>query len=101
MYENIFISDRSYILANPNSVDCGIIYCSDNFCRLSGFSRAEVMQKASLCAFLHGPLTSLSAVTQIQQSLIAEEESHLEVLYYKKDGKIQECLKTVNFNFIE
>ena len=45
------------------------------------------MQKSSLCNFLHGPLTSLSAITQIQQSLMAEEERHLEVLYYKKDGK--------------
>ncbi len=82
-----FFPDRSYILGNAHSPECAIIYCSDNFCRLSGFSRAEVMQKSSLCTFLHGPLTSLSAVTHIQQSLLAEEERHLEVLYYKKDGK--------------
>lgn len=82
-----YLTDRSYVLGNAQSPDCAIIYCSDNFCRLSGYSRAEVMQKAALCTFLHGPLTSQAAIRHIQASLVAEEERQMEVLLYKKDGK--------------
>ncbi len=89
LYKCIFFSltDRSYVLGNAQSPDCAIIYCSDNFCRLSGYSRAEVMQKAALCTFLHGPLTSQAAIRNIQASLVAEEERQMETLLYKKDGK--------------
>jgi len=44
------------------------------------------MQRPALCTFLHGPLTSSVAITQMQLCLSAEEERHLEVLLYKKDG---------------
>ncbi|ODN06251.1 Potassium voltage-gated channel subfamily H member 7 [Orchesella cincta] len=85
--------NRSYVLGNAQSPDCAIIYCSDNFCRLSGYSRAEVMQKAALCTFLHGPLTSPAAIRHIQQSLVAEEERQMEVLLYKKDGDYRDRAK--------
>ncbi|CAG7732451.1 unnamed protein product, partial [Allacma fusca] len=77
--------NRSFILSNAHSPDSAIIYCSDIFCRMSGFSRAEVMQKSALCPFMHGPLTSSTVVQQIRQSLLGEEEKHMELLYYRKD----------------
>lgn len=46
------------------------------------------MQKSALCPFLHGPLTSSTVLQQIQQSVTGEEERHMELLYYKKDGNI-------------
>jgi hypothetical protein len=46
------------------------------------------MQKGAICAFLHGPLTAPSAIIQIQNSLVSEEEQHVETVFYKKDGKL-------------
>lgn len=83
----LFVSDRSFIVANAQQSSCHIIYCSDGFCRLTGYSRAEVMQRSAVCDFLHGPMTSQSAVQVVRQALLAGIERHFEILYYRKDGK--------------
>jgi PAS domain-containing protein len=81
------VSDRSFLVANAQQTQCHIIYCSDGFSRLSGFSRAEVMQQPAVCAFLHGALTSQHAITHVKEALAAGVEKHFEILYYKKDGE--------------
>lgn len=63
-----------------------IIYCSDGFCHLTGFSRGEVVQRRAECEFLHGPQTSLHAVAVVHDALIRGVDRHFEILYYKKDG---------------
>ncbi|KAL6958488.1 hypothetical protein U1Q18_051389, partial [Sarracenia purpurea var. burkii] len=77
--------DRSFVVANAQHNSCHVIYCSDGFCRLTGYSRAEVMQRSAVCDFLHGPLTSQSAVQVVKQALAAGNEKHFEILYYRKD----------------
>lgn len=42
----LFTADSSFLLANAQIVDYPIVYCNDAFCKISGFSRGEVMQKA-------------------------------------------------------
>lgn len=66
-----------------------MIFCNDGFCELSGYSRAEVMQKTCVCDFMHGPLTNSSAMLQIKDALLGSEEKQVEILYYKKDGKLE------------
>ncbi|RZF37434.1 hypothetical protein LSTR_LSTR016510 [Laodelphax striatellus] len=83
----LLLTDRSFVVANNQVTSCHIIYCSDGFCRLSGFSRAEVMQRPATCDFLHGPLTSQQAVTVVRDALAAGIEKHFEILYYRKDGQ--------------
>lgn len=83
----ISFSDRSFVVANAQQHSCHVIYCSDGFCRLTGYSRAEVMQRSAVCDFLHGPLTSQSAVQVVKQALVAGVEKHFEILYYRKDGE--------------
>lgn len=81
-------ADRSFLVANAHQGLCHIIYCSDGFCRLTGFSRAEVMQRPAVCEFLHGPMTSPHAVAALRDALAAGVEKHFEILYYRKDGEI-------------
>lgn len=82
-----FISDRKFLIANAQVENIPIIFCNDGFCELTGYSRAEVMQKSCLCDFLHGPLTNAYAIVQIKEALQGSEEKQVEILYYKKDGK--------------
>ncbi|CAG9772169.1 unnamed protein product [Ceutorhynchus assimilis] len=80
-------TDRSFLVANYSKPgQCNIIYCSDGFCRLAGYSRAEVMQRSASCSFLCGPLTSQQAVNGLREALQKGVEKHAEVLYYRKDG---------------
>ena len=81
------ISDRKYVIANAQVDIKPIIFCNDGFCEMCGFSRAEVMQKACYCEFLHGPLTLPAANRLIIEALTGTEEKQVEILYYRKDGK--------------
>ncbi|CAB3369535.1 Hypothetical predicted protein [Cloeon dipterum] len=87
--------NRSFLVANNQPGQCHIIYCSDGFSRLSGFSRAEVMQRPAVCDFLHGALTSQHAVSHVKDALAAGVEKHFEILYYKKDGTKFLCSEVI------
>ncbi|CAC5372076.1 KCNH5 [Mytilus coruscus] len=75
----------SFILANARIMDYPIVYCNDGFCKLAGYSRAEVMQKSSTCSFMYGELTDKDTVIKIEESFEELEQTQVEVLLYKKN----------------
>ena len=46
------------------------------------------MRRPATAEFLHGPLTSQQAAQHIREALAARTERQIEILYYRKDGKI-------------
>ncbi|XP_049824499.1 potassium voltage-gated channel subfamily H member 6 isoform X4 [Aethina tumida] len=87
--------NRSFLVANSREGQCHVIYCSDGFCRLSGYSRAEVMQRPASCEFLCGALTSQQAVAALRDALRDGVEKHAEILYYRKDGSKFLCSEVI------
>ncbi|KAK7504351.1 hypothetical protein BaRGS_00004655 [Batillaria attramentaria] len=75
----------SFVLANARIVDYPIVYCNDGFCKLSGYNRAEVMQKSSTCAFMYGELTDKEAIAQVDKSFEMMLQEQVEILLYKKN----------------
>ncbi|XP_038577285.1 potassium voltage-gated channel subfamily H member 8 [Micropterus salmoides] len=69
-----------------------IVYCSDGFCELTGYARAELMQKSCACHFLYGPETSDRLTAQIQGALDERGEFKTELIFYKKEGTQFWCL---------
>uniref|UniRef100_A0A4W4GSC6 Voltage-gated delayed rectifier potassium channel KCNH4 n=1 Tax=Electrophorus electricus TaxID=8005 RepID=A0A4W4GSC6_ELEEL len=69
-----------------------IVYCSDGFCELTGYARAELMQKSCACNFLYGPETSDRLTAQIQSALDDRREFKTELVFYKKGGSQFWCL---------
>ncbi|XP_074475333.1 voltage-gated delayed rectifier potassium channel KCNH4-like isoform X2 [Sebastes fasciatus] len=69
-----------------------IVYCSDGFCELTGFTRTEVMQKNCSCRFLYGSDTSEHVAQQMEKALEGREEYQSEVHFYKKNGVAFWCL---------
>ncbi|XP_078142063.1 voltage-gated delayed rectifier potassium channel KCNH8 [Centroberyx gerrardi] len=69
-----------------------IVYCSDGFCELTGYARAELMQKSCACHFLYGPETSDRLTAQIQGALDDRREFKTELVFYKKGGTQFWCL---------
>ncbi|XP_070777287.1 voltage-gated delayed rectifier potassium channel KCNH8 [Enoplosus armatus] len=83
----------NFILANAQvSKGFPIVYCSDGFCELTGFSRAEVMQKSCACKFLYGPETSESIILSIDDALEERKEFKDEIMFYKKTTVLFWCL---------
>ncbi|XP_076857578.1 voltage-gated delayed rectifier potassium channel KCNH8 [Brachyhypopomus gauderio] len=69
-----------------------IVYCSDGFCELTGYARAELMQKSCACNFLYGSETSDRLTAQIQSALDDRREFKTELVFYKKGGTQFWCL---------
>ncbi|XP_020604757.1 potassium voltage-gated channel subfamily H member 6-like [Orbicella faveolata] len=94
--QNIFIQtiikkfdgspDRNFVLGNAQVADLPIIYCNDGFCELTGYSRAELVQKHCSCDFLCGENTNEFSAREVKEALRGQEEKHVEILYYRKDG---------------
>ncbi|CAI5765584.1 potassium voltage-gated channel subfamily H member 3 [Podarcis lilfordi] len=72
-----------------------VVYCSDGFCELTGFSRAEVMQRCCACSFLYGPDTSELVRNQIRKALDERKEFKAELILYRKSGVPFWCLLDV------
>lgn len=69
-----------------------IVYCSDGFCELTGFPRAQIMQKGCACNFLYGPETREEHKKQIEKALENKIELKLEIMFYTKAGCPFWCL---------
>uniref|UniRef100_UPI0037E7DABE voltage-gated delayed rectifier potassium channel KCNH8 n=1 Tax=Semicossyphus pulcher TaxID=241346 RepID=UPI0037E7DABE len=83
----------NFILANAQvSKGFPIVYCSDGFCELTGYSRGEVMQKSCACKFLYGPETSESIILSIDEALEERKEFKDEIMFYKKTAVLFWCL---------
>ena len=68
-----------------------IVYCSDGFCDLTGFARAQIMQKGCACRFLYGADTAEEHRRQIELALQEKTELKLEVMFYRKNGEPPGC----------
>ncbi|XP_026104440.1 potassium voltage-gated channel subfamily H member 8-like, partial [Carassius auratus] len=85
--------DSNFVLGNAQVQSLyPIVYCSDGFCELTGYARAELMQKSCACHFLYGPETSDKLMAQIQGALDERREFKTELVFYKKGGTQFWCL---------
>ncbi|XP_004862056.1 potassium voltage-gated channel subfamily H member 1 isoform X4 [Heterocephalus glaber] len=78
-------NDTNFVLGNAQIVDWPIVYSNDGFCKLSGYHRAEVMQKSSTCSFMYGELTDKDTVEKVRQTFENYEMNSFEILMYKKN----------------
>ncbi|XP_023159541.2 potassium voltage-gated channel protein eag isoform X1 [Drosophila hydei] len=79
--------DSSFLLANAQIVDFPIVYCNESFCKISGYNRAEVMQKSCryVCGFMYGELTDKETVGRLEYTLENQQQDQFEILLYKKN----------------
>lgn len=54
---------------------------------MTGYTRAEVMQRSACTDFLHGPMTNMDHMAAVKEALIKGLEKHFEILYYRKTGE--------------
>ncbi|XP_068631457.1 potassium voltage-gated channel protein eag [Battus philenor] len=77
--------DSSFLLANAQIVDYPIVYCNETFCKMSGYNRADVMQKSCRCTWMYGELTEKEAVERVDRALDHHLADQFEILLYKKN----------------
>ncbi|EDX17930.1 GD17183 [Drosophila simulans] len=88
MFFLFFSADSSFLLANAQIVDFPIVYCNESFCKISGYNRAEVMQKSCryVCGFMYGELTDKETVGRLEYTLENQQQDQFEILLYKKNN---------------
>lgn len=87
LHSYVALTDSNFLLGNAQGHrGYPIVYCSDGFCELTGFTRTEVMQKNCTCHFLYGVDTSEHVAQQMEKALEGREEYQAEVHFYKKNG---------------
>lgn len=74
-------------MANAQIVDYPIVYCNESFCKISGYNRAEVMQKSCRCSFMYGELTDKETISRIDHVLEHQLHDQFEILLYKKNSE--------------
>lgn len=73
-----------FVITDLEAEDSPLIYVNDNFCKLSGYSREEVLGKN--CRFLQGPETSHADIVNIAKAIGERECCYQDILNYRKDG---------------
>ncbi|ESO08636.1 hypothetical protein HELRODRAFT_128997, partial [Helobdella robusta] len=82
----------NFVLGNSQAQGHPIVYCSDGFCELTGYARAQVMSKNCICKFLFGPLTSAEEIKKLETSVETKSELKSELQLYRKNGTMFWCL---------
>lgn len=72
------------LITDPSLPDNPIIFANQAFAELTGYSLEEALGRN--CRFLQGPDTSPEDRERIRACIEQEEDLHLEILNYRKDG---------------
>lgn len=76
--------ERSLLISDPRLDDNQIVFASDAFTRLTGYSREEVVGRN--CRFLQGKDTNPNTVRALRGAIERREAITVDILNYKKDG---------------
>lgn len=77
-------SGQTFLITDPKREDNPIIYASQSFFKLTGYSSSEVLGRN--CRFLQGPLTDRDAVMRIRKGVEEGVDTTERLLNYRKDG---------------
>jgi PAS domain S-box-containing protein len=73
------------VITNPREADNPIAFVNDAFCRLTGYSREEIIGRN--CRFLQGPESDPAAVGRIRAAIEAQEPIEIDIRNHAKDGR--------------
>jgi PAS domain S-box-containing protein len=72
------------VISDPRQPDNPIVFANDSFCRLSGYSRNEIVGRN--CRFLQGKNTDPAAVARIRAAVKGEQAIEIDIRNYRKNG---------------
>nr|AML77430.1 putative LOV domain-containing protein [Scapania nemorea] len=75
----------NFVISDPRLPENPIVYASEGFCNMSGYSRDEVLGRN--CRFLQGPGTDRRTVLELRDAIREERSAQVRILNYTKEGK--------------
>lgn len=77
-------ANHAVTVADPAGDDMPLIYVNDAFCKLTGYSRYDLI--GNNCRFLQGPATDREFLKELKLGLIDGDEISCILANYRKDG---------------
>jgi PAS domain S-box-containing protein len=77
-------SQHSFVITDPSLQDNPIVFASDDFLNLTGYSREDVLGRN--CRFLQGTETSQAKVDEIRKGLANGDDISVTMVNYTADG---------------
>lgn len=77
-------SQNSFVITDPSLQDNPIVFASDDFLNLTGYSREDVLGRN--CRFLQGPNTSKEKLELIRKGVANGEDVSVTMVNYTADG---------------
>eukprot|EP00566_Odontella_aurita_P006511 CAMPEP_0113577298 /NCGR_PEP_ID=MMETSP0015_2-20120614/28797_1 /TAXON_ID=2838 /ORGANISM="Odontella" /LENGTH=592 /DNA_ID=CAMNT_0000480875 /DNA_START=183 /DNA_END=1961 /DNA_ORIENTATION=+ /assembly_acc=CAM_ASM_000160 len=84
LIQGIQKSQQCFVITDPSLQDNPIVYASDDFLGLTGYSREEVLGRN--CRFLQGTETSPAKVAQIRKAVAIGDDCTVTLVNYTADG---------------
>lgn len=84
LVQSIQQSQHSFVITDPSLQDNPIVFASDDFLKLTGYAREEVLGRN--CRFLQGTDTSQEKVDRIRKDLANGEDVSVTLLNYTANG---------------
>lgn len=78
-------SQQCFVITDPSLHDNPIVYASDDFLTLTGYSQEEVLGRN--CRFLQGSETCQEKVASIRKAVAAGEDVSVTFVNYRSDGE--------------
>ncbi|KAI5075871.1 hypothetical protein GOP47_0009947 [Adiantum capillus-veneris] len=78
-------AEFNFVLTDPRIQDNPIVYASDGFLAMTGYTAEEVLGRN--CRFLQGPATSRRTIIEIRDAIREERACQVSILNYTKQGK--------------
>jgi PAS domain S-box-containing protein len=73
------------VITDPRAPDNPIVFANDAFCRLTGYSRDDILHRN--CRFLQGPETDPCAVAAIRAAVSEARSIEIEIRNHRKTGE--------------
>ena len=74
------------IITDPRQPDNPVVFANNAFCRLSGYSRAEILGRN--CRFLQGPETDPGTVRRIREAVASVQSIEIDIRNVRKTGEL-------------
>jgi len=75
---------HTFVVSDPTLPDCPIVYASEGFYQMTGYTQQEVLNKN--CRFLQGKDTDKAEVDKVRKAIKEGERCSVKLLNYRKDG---------------
>lgn len=69
-------------------VDYPIVFANDGFCKITGFTRSEIMQQSSMLKFMWGGTTDEDTCHKMEEAFDNQQMLQVELSLIKKTSKL-------------